>query len=444
MHRIVIVGGGAGGLELATRLSNRFGLRKRQGERNVCVTLVDRHPAHVWKPLLHKVAAGSMSPASHELSYAAQARWHGFDFHQGELVGLSRSSKQVMLGAVRDDQGVELLPQRALDYDTLVVAIGSTTQYFGVEGAASHAIALDSVAQAERFRRRFIEACRRAGGAAPACGSENGALAPRMQVVIVGAGATGVELSAELRDAACELSQYGLHALDPTHDVGIVVIEAGPRILPALPERVARATAERLGQLGVTLMVGESVAQVLPGSVLTGSGKRIRADLTVWSAGVTAPPVLSLLDGLNLNRRGQLVVRDTLQSETDDDVFALGDCAACEWPGKSGGVPPRAQAAHQQAAFLVEALTCRVEGKTLPRFKYRDFGSLVSLSRFGAVGNLVAGSGEGMYVAGWVARGLYASLERMHVAALYGIRRMALDTVANWLRRSTSPRIKLH
>ncbi|NVH77653.1 NAD(P)/FAD-dependent oxidoreductase [Paraburkholderia sp. JPY432] len=441
MHRIVIVGGGAGGLELATRLSNRFGLRKHQRERNVCVTLVDRHPAHIWKPLLHKVAAGSMSPAAHELSYAAQGRWHGFDFQQGELVGLSRSSKQVMLGAVRDDQGAELLPQRALDYDTLVIAIGSTTQYFGVDGAARHAIALESVDQAERFHRRFIEACSRAGAAR---GSENGALAPRMQVVIVGAGATGVELSAELRDAACELSQYGLHDLDPTHDVGIVVIEAGPRILPALPERVARATAERLGQLGVTLMVGESVARVLPGSVLTGSGKRIRADLTVWSAGVTAPPVLSLLDGLNINRRGQLVVRDTLQSETDEDVFALGDCAACEWPGKSGGVPPRAQAAHQQAAFLVEALTSRVEGKTLRQFRYRDFGSLVSLSRFGAVGNLVAGSGEGLYVAGLVARGLHTSLERMHVAALYGIRRMVLDTMANWLRRSTNPRIKLH
>jgi NADH:quinone reductase (non-electrogenic) len=453
MHRIVVVGGGAGGLELATRLGDRYGRRKSAGGADVHVTLVDRYPTHVWKPLLHEVAAGSLDPFTQELPYAAQARWHGFDFQQGELKRLDRSDRRITLGAVTDDDGGELLPQRELEYDTLVIAIGSTTHFFGVQGAPDNSIALDTVPQAERFRKRLIAACVRAeyraeqpstgsvaadAGAAPANG-------PRIQVAIVGGGATGVELSAELRNTAHVLSAYGLHKLDPRHDIGIVLIEAGPRILPALQERVSTATTELLTKLGVQVMVGETVAEVAPGVVRTASGKHVRADLTVWAAGIKAPPVLGELDGLPVNRLGQLVVRRTLQTEIDDNVFALGDCAACPWPGNERNVPPRAQAAHQQASFLLKAIADRLAGRPLPEFTYRDLGSLVSLGHFSAVGNLMGGLiGGNMLIEGLLARFMYMSLYRMHIAALHGYPRMALDTFAHWLHRTTSPRVKLH
>ncbi len=448
MHRFIIVGGGAGGLELATRLGDRYGARGSRPARAL-VTLVDRYPTHIWKPLLHEVAAGSMDPFTQELEYAAQARWHGFEFQQGALVALDRGAKRITLSAVNDSDGAALLPQRTLEYDTLVIAIGSTTHFFGVQGAQEHAIALDTVAEAERFRKRLIAACMRAEHQnhepveSPA--DPSAPVEPRIQVAIVGGGATGVELSAELRNTAQVLSAYGLHKLDPRHDVGIVLIESGPRILPALRERVSTATAELLEKLGVRLMMAERVTEVAPGLVRTASGKTVRADLTVWAAGIKAPPVLAQLDGLEVNKIGQLSVRRTLQTVTDDNVFALGDCAACAWPGNERNVPPRAQAAHQQASFLLKALSCRLEGRPLPEFTYRDFGSLVSLGHFSAVGNLMGGLiGGNMLVEGLFARFMYMSLYRLHVAALHGYPRMMLDTVAHWLRRTTLPRVKLH
>ncbi|MBN3808003.1 NAD(P)/FAD-dependent oxidoreductase [Paraburkholderia sp. Ac-20347] len=448
MHRFIVVGGGAGGLELATRLGDRYGeTRAKRGRPTASVTLVDRNPTHIWKPLLHEVAAGSMDPFTQELEYAAQARWHGFEFQQGELVGIDRAARRITLGVVNDEDGAELLPERVLEYDTLVLAIGSTTHFFGVPGAAENSIALDTVGQAERFRKKLIAACMRAEHQAPepVTRDHEGKEEPRVQVAIVGAGATGVELSAELRNTAQVLSAYGLHKLDPSHDVGIVLIESGPRILPALPERVSSATTELLEKLGVRILSGERVTEVAPGVVRTASGKAVRADLTVWAAGIKAPQILSELDGLTVNRLGQLIVRRTLQTELDDNVFALGDCAACEWPGNERGVPPRAQAAHQEASFLFRSMGMRLEGRPLPEFTYRDFGSLVSLGHFSAVGNLMGGLiGGSMLIEGLFARFMYMSLYRLHIAALHGYARMVLDTVAHWLRRTTLPRVKLH
>ncbi|WER45030.1 NAD(P)/FAD-dependent oxidoreductase [Cupriavidus sp. WKF15] len=435
-HRIIVVGGGAGGLELVTRLGDKLG-KKGVAE----VVLVDRLPTHIWKPLLHEVAAGSMDPNTHQLEYAAQARWHHFEFQQGELTGIDRTRKTISLASCLDQDGAELLPARELAYDTLVLAIGCVTHFFGVPGAAEHAIALDTVAQAERFRRRLIAACVRAQNGRGRVGDDGRS---RVDVAIIGAGATGVELSAELRNTAHVLNAYGLHQLDPRRDVRIHVIEAGPRILPALSERVSAETTKLLRKLDVDVFTSERVTEVTTEAVLTASGKRIDADLTVWAAGITAPPVLAAL-GLPVSRQGQILVRPTLQSEGDPDIFAFGDCASCPWPEKQAAVPPRAQAAHQQATFLFEALRARLAGKPLPEFAFKDFGSLVSLGHFSAVGSLMGGLiGGSMFIEGLMARFMYTSLYRMHVLALHGAVGMGLDTVTHWLRSKTSPRVKLH
>ena len=446
MHRFVVVGGGAGGLELATRLGDAFGSRQRTPK--ATVTLIDRNPTHIWKPLLHEVAAGSMDPFTHQLEYAAQAYWHGFEFQQGALAGIDRAAHTVTIAAVDDETGREMLPARSIRYDTLVVAIGSTTHFFNVPGAEQHAFALDTVAEAERFRRRLIAACTRAQSAEDAL-REHGALPThkrhRVQIAIVGGGATGVELSAELRNTAQVLSAYGLHGLDPREDIGIVLIESGPRLLPALPERVSTETARLLGDRAVELLLGERVTEIAEHAIRTASGRNIPVDLTVWAAGIKAPRILSELDGLTVNGLGQLNVKPTLQTELDDDIFALGDCAACAWADTGRNVPPRAQAAHQQAEFLFRAMRDRLAGKPLRTFEYRDLGSLVSLGHVTAVGNLMGGLiGGTMFIDGLFARVMYMSLYRMHIAALHGVPRMLLDTLAHWLRRRTVPRVKLH
>ncbi|MDP9109489.1 MAG: NAD(P)/FAD-dependent oxidoreductase [Pseudomonadota bacterium] len=438
LHRIVVVGGGAGGLELVTKLGDKLGKRDR-----AAVVLVDRSPSHLWKPLLHEVAAGSMDANTHQTDYVAQARWHHFEFQQGELCGLDRGAQQITVAAVYDEFGEEVLPVRTLGYDTLVLAIGSMTNFFGVPGAAQHAISLDAVSEAEHFRRRLIFSCMRAQNRLDKAGAAAGER-PRVDVVIIGAGATGVELSAELRNTAQVFGAYGLHQLDGRRDIHLTIVEAGPRILAPLPERVAIETAKLLDQLNVTVLTDERVTEIAPHAVLTASGKSLRADLIVWAAGIKVSSVLGDV-GLPVNRLGQVPVSQSLQTEIDPNIFVLGDCASCPWPQQNSTVPPRAQAAHQQASFLFGALQRRLANKPLPMFHFHDHGSLISLGRFNTVGNLMGKlTGSTLLVEGIIARLLYVALYRAHLMALHGLLRMLLDTLAQWLRGKTVPRIKLH
>ncbi len=431
-HRIVIVGGGAGGLELATRLGKSLGKRK-QAE----ITLVDANLTHIWKPLLHEVAAGSLNSSEDELNYVAQAKWNHFEFQLGRMSGLDRAGKSITLAPTLDDDGQVLMPERRIAYDSLVIAVGSTTNDFGTPGAAEHCIFLDTRAQAERFHRRMLSHYLRAH----ANESEDGS---KIDIAIVGAGATGVELAAELHHAAKQLAAYGLNRIRP-EDMRITLIEAGPRVLPALPERIARPVHQTLEKLGVTVLTGAAVSEVTADGLKTADGNFIPASLKVWAAGIRAPGFLKDLDGLESNRINQLQVRPTLQTTLDDDVFAFGDCAACPQPGSEGrNVPPRAQAAHQQASLLAKSLRLKISGQALPEYRYRDYGSLISLSSFSAVGNLMGNLTGSVMLEGWLARVFYVSLYRMHQMALYGTLRTLLLMLSDRIGRSTEPRLKLH
>jgi len=431
-HRIVIVGGGAGGLELATSLGKTLGKRG-----TASITLVDANLTHIWKPLLHEVAAGSLNSSEDELNYVAQAKWNHFEFQLGRMSGLDRAAKQIQLSATLDPEtGLELVPARSIGYDTLVIAVGSTTNDFGTQGAAEHCLFLDTRKQAERFHQQLLNHYLRAH----AGHDESRA---QISVAIVGAGATGVELAAELHNAAKELAAYGLGRIAP-ENMRITLIEAGPRVLPALPERIGQPVHQTLEKLGVTVLTNAAVSEVTAESLLTSNGQVIPASLKVWAAGIRAPGFLKDIDGLETNRINQLVVRPTLQTTHDDDIFAFGDCAACPQPGTDRNVPPRAQAAHQQASLLAKSLKLRIEGKALPEYTYKDYGSLISLSHFSAVGNLMGNLTGSVMLEGWLARMFYVSLYRMHQAALYGLFRTGMLMLGSRIGRGTEPRLKLH
>ena len=435
-HKVVIVGGGAGGLPLATRLGDKLG--RRGGAE---ITLIDRYATHLWKPLLHEVAAGRMDADVHGVDYPALAYWHRFVFRQGSIAGLDRARHALELDEVYDDDGALMLPKRTVHYDTLVFCVGSVSNDFGVSGVAEHAISLDTLQDAERFHRRLLAACVRAD-------SESGdGRAVGIGIVIIGAGATGVELAAEIRHTTGVQASYGLEHLDPAKDIRLTIVEAAPRILPQLSGHVADAATGLLQKLGIEVHVGESVTGVEAGAVRTASGATYAADLVVWSAGIKAPEWLTRLDGLETGRGNQLVVSTTLQTTRDPDIFAFGDCAACPWPeqGERALVPPRAQAAHQQATLLVKTIRARLAGKPLPVFRFRDFGSLVSLGELSAVGNLMGRLiGGSLLIQGLVARWMYASLYKLHQVAILGYVGVALDTIGRFLRRRTEPRVKLH
>src|SRR5215813_14189467 len=434
LHRIVVVGGGAGGLELVTRLGDRLGRRSR-----AAVTLVECARTHLWKPLLHAVAAGSLDSGEYEVDYLAQAHWHGFRYRFGEMIGLDRAKREVHLAATFDQEGRQITPPRPLGYDTLVIAIGSVTNDFGAPGVAQHAVPLETPAQAERFNRRLVNACLRAQ-------TQDGPVRPgQLHVAIVGAGATGTELAAELYRTTREVVAYGLDRIDPERDIRIVLIEAAERILPGLPERIADATRKLLVEMGVEVRTGAKVMEVTQEGLRLGDGTFVDSELVVWAAGVRAPAVLAQLDGLEANRVNQLVVEQTLQTTRDPAVFAIGDCAACPRPGLPTPVPPRAQAAHQQAAHMVRQIERRLRGEPLTPYVYRDFGSLVSLGRWTTVGSLMGFLlGRSIFIEGLFAQLMYRSLRFLHERALGGTLRAVLGILARTLAHRTGPQVKLH
>lgn len=436
LHRIVIVGGGAGGLELATLLGQSLGKRKRAH-----ITLIDKNRTHIWKPMLHEIASGSMDYTMHEIDYLAQAHWHHFRYRIGAMTGVDRANKRVFVEAHVDEDGQTVTQQRSFPYDTLVVAIGSRTHDFNIPGVAEHAIQLDTAEQAERFHRKLVNAFIRAH-------AQTQERKPgQLQVAIIGAGATGVELSAELHKSVRTLVAYGLERIDADRDVTLNLIEAAPRILPALPERIANEAMRILQGLDVNIRTNARVSAVKADGVQLDSGEFISAELVVWAAGIRSFVCLQNMDNLAINNINQLLVKPTLQTTIDDNVFAFGDCAAAPWLGKEAGtlIPPRAQAAHQQAQHLAKQLRHHIEGRSLQDFHYQDFGSLISLGENWAAGGLMGSIASGtLFVEGYIARFMYNMLYKKHQLGLHGFWKVALDTVSGFIRRRTTPRIKLH
>jgi len=431
--QIVVVGGGAGGLELATRLGAHFGREQFD------VILVEKNRTHIWKPLLHEVAAGSLDANLDEVGYRSHGHAWGYRFFYGAMEGIDRDNRQVLIAPLRDEDGREIMGRHRIRYDYLVLSVGSVSNDFGTKGVAQHCIFLDSRLQADRFRSKLLDHCLRVSRTL----SQDPKADALVRVDIVGGGATGVELAAELYNAASELRHYGLEVFDESR-LQVTLIEAGPRILPALPEKLAEAAHKELEALGVRVVTGEQVVEATAEGMVTKSGELIGADLRVWAAGVKGPDFLANL-GLEITRSNQLVVKPSLQTSRDDRIFAIGDCTWFVPEGETRPVPPRAQAAHQMAAVAFANIRALIKGKTLRAFVYHDHGSLVSLSHFSTVGSLMGNLiGGRMAIEGRLARFVYVSLYRMHLIAIHGwLKGLALILVGH-VNHIIRPKLKLH
>lgn len=429
MTRIIVVGGGAGGLELATKLGNKLG-KKNLAE----VTLVDRKPSHLWKPLLHEVATGSLDEGVDAISYRAHAKNHHFSFRLGSLEEIDRERKVIYLSELKDELGERLLPKREFEYDILVMAIGSTSNDFNTPGVRENCIFLDSPEQAHRFRtlmnNEFLKLHAKAG-------------LGTVDIAIVGGGATGVELSAELHNAIKELRAYGFGDLDSSK-LNVNLVEAGERILPALPARISTSAHQELTKLGVTVRTTTMVTKAEADGLTTKEGDKIPAHIMVWAAGIKGPDFIKDIAGLETNRINQLVVTNSLQTTRDENIFVIGDLAQCTQEDGSF-VPPRAQAAHQMSSQAYANILALLNGKKCKPYVYKDHGSLVSLSRFSTVGSLMGNLTKGsMMIEGRVARVVYISLYRMHQVALHGITKTALMMLVGRINRVLRPNLKLH
>ena len=263
------------------------------------------------------------------------------------------------------------------------------------------------------------------------------------------AGATGVELAAELHRTTREVVAFGLDRIDADKDIKVSLIEAAERILPALPPQLSKATEQLIQSLGVQVFTNAKVTEVLASGLRLADGRILESELVVWAAGVKAPDLLKEIGGLETNRMNQIIVHDTLQTTRDKDIFALGDCAACPYPdghgGSAGLVPPRAQAAHQQASHLYQQILRRFANKPLKPYRYKDFGSLVSLGKFSTVGNMMGGLiGKNLMIEGYFAKVMYLSLYKLHELAIHGFLKTSLYTLARMITKQTNPTVKLH
>ncbi|HKR39439.1 MAG TPA: NAD(P)/FAD-dependent oxidoreductase [Paraburkholderia sp.] len=426
--RVVIVGGGIAGLEIATALGRRWSRQSHAPS----VVLVDRDSAHVWKPMLHTIAAGTRDISQQQMPYVAQARDAAFEYQPGDLIGLDRNSREIVIAALRAHDGRVMVPERLIPFDFLVLAIGSEANDFGTPGVREHCFRIDSRLQADAFnhevRIRLLQSFAQGGD---------------LSIAIVGGGATGVELAAELVRLTEAAIAYGAKSL--TSRISITLIESGERLLAAFPNDISAATRARLEALGVKVVTGARVnSATTEGFTLEGGGC-VAASLRVWAAGVKAPEVLSNIGGLESNRSNQVVVLPSLRTTLDHAIFAVGDCASLMLPGAERPLPPTAQVAHQQAQHLIQHLPRAVlDGERVPDFTYRDFGALVSLADYDAYGSLGKfGLFKGATIRGRLAQLSHAMLYRSHQVRLYGFWRAGLVWLVDRLNARLRSSIRL-
>lgn len=433
MKKVVIVGGGAGGLELTIGLARRLGRRGSEA-----ITLVDAKMTHMWKPLFHEVASGTRGHSGDEISYLSLAEMHGFRFRTGHLIGIDRQAQTITISGRTSDTG-QSIPERVIPFDILVMALGSEPRTFGIPGVQENCFFLDTLEQAHRFRAAFFEHCLRID-------TNSDPTAKQLSVTIIGGGATGVELAAELSTALRHLTQYGFDAFDPADNVNVRLIEAAPRLLPVMATDVSALAMARLEALGVEAMTGCQVAEVAKdGAVHLKDGRVLPSHMTAWVAGIGAPATLRAVAGLPLTQGGFVELCPTLQIADSETIFALGDCAACLDPTTGKPLPPKAQVASQQAAHLAgELARMLLSGKAPRPFRYRDRGSLVNIGAKATVGQMMGNLLGTVTFEGWLARRAYRYLYRRHQLAVHGRIRGSMLIASEYLRDWVHPRLKLH
>lgn len=408
MRKIVIVGGGVGGLVLATRLGKKLG---RKGLAHI--TLIDKNAHHFWKPMLHEVAAGTRNAYIGGVDFRTQGRLNHFRFRQGELLTIDRAQQKVTISSLKNNADEVIFPQSQYDYDVLILAMGSVANDFGTPGVKEHCMFLNDYVQAEEFREQLLETLYRFS--AQIDDNEN----HKINISIVGGGATGVELAAELLKTAERLRDYDVAYIKPDR-LDIKILEAANRILPAVPERLAHSIKGKLEQMGIVVLTNAMITKADDKGFYTKGGDFIASDLMVWTAGVKAHDILRNMGGLESARGNQFVVKSTLQTTLDERIFAIGDCAACLDDEGNQIAPATAQAAAQMSLVCSKNVLAFLNGKAMKKFAYKDKGTIISIAHTAqGVVSTLAGV-QPVIVKGTPAYTMHKLFYHAHQAELYG------------------------
>lgn len=412
MSNFVVVGGGAAGLEMVTRLASSFA-----GKSDHTVTLVEPSSHHLWKPRLHEIAAGTFDNELDSVAFRLHAACHGYQYVQARMSGLDRANKTITVSTEFSPEQTGLSQQLTLDYDYLVIAVGAISNDFKIPGVSDHCLFLDSASQAEKAWEQMKQMLANGGS---------------HRVSIVGAGATGIELAAEWAKVSKQLNRY-----QNGTQLSITLIEAADRVLPASAECMSAKVLKKLQKQGVNVRLNTKVQRAEADRIVT-ENEVILADLQIWAAGIRCPDWIANLDGLESNRINQLKVLPTLQTTLDDSVFVIGDSAEC--PQEDGSiVPPRAQAANQAATHLAKQFKRLVKGKELKPFVFKDGGMVVALGHDYAVGALM---NDKVVLRGRYVRRLYDTIFRLHQRVIFGWFRVSALVVLKRVKGLLNPYYK--
>jgi NADH dehydrogenase len=384
-HRVVVVGGGFGGLQAVLKL------RRAPVE----VTLVDRRNFHLFQPLTYQVATGALSPG--EIAYPLRSifkRAGNVRVLMAEVAGFDLGARQLRLRSVSGVPAPE-----ALEYDTLIVAGGSHYAYFGHDEWAENALEVKSLESAIAVRSRILAAFEAAEAEADPKRRE-----AWLTFVVVGAGPTGVEMAGQIAELARDTLRREFRSTDP-RAARILLVEAADRVLTAFPEKLSARAERSLHRLGVTPMLGHSVVAVDGTSVSTQAGEaveRIPTHTVVWAAGVAASGLateLAQLTGAETDRAGRITVEADLSLPGHPEVLALGDMVRVKSPdGATQTLPGVAPVAMQQGRYAAKAIRRRLRGDAPKPFHYIDKGNLATIGRAAAVADI-----KGIKLSGFIA-----------------------------------------
>lgn len=392
--QVVIVGAGFGGLFAAQALANEA----------VDVTVIDRHNYHLFQPLLYQVATAGLSPA--DIAWPVRSvlrRQKNATVLLGDVTGIDTQAREVVMG------------ERRLRYDWLVLATGARHAYFGHDAWEKVAPGLKRIEDATDIRARILLAFERAEAE-----SDRTRRRRLLTFVVVGGGPTGVELAGALAELAGRALARDFRRIDP-RSARIVLLEAGPRILPAFPEKLSAIAQRSLEKLGVEVRTGKSVTDCDGTGVIIGEN-RIAARTILWAAGVAASPAATWI-GAEADRAGRIKVNPDLSVPWHQRIFAVGDTALLLQDGKP--VPGVAPAAKQQGSYVAGVIAASVCGQTAPPpFRYKDYGNLATIGRKFAVIDF-----GWIRLSGFIAWVLWCVA---HVYYLIGVRNRLIVSI-NWL-----------
>jgi NADH:ubiquinone reductase (H+-translocating) len=413
-QRIVIIGGGFGGLHAATSLRRA----------NVHVTLIDRRNFHLFQPLLYQVATGALSPAN----IAAPLR---------DILKKQKNT-EVLLAEVVDfdlDNKEVVLTDGRVPYDTLILAAGVRHHYFGNDAWEVAAPGLKTIEDATEIRRRVLLAFETAERE-----TDPEAIEKWLTFVVVGGGPTGVELAGALAEIANYTLKNNFRHIDPA-SAKVILLEGTDRVLPPYPTDLSARAAESLRDLGVTVRTNAVVTDIQPDSVTIRSGDQsetIDAHTVLWGAGIQASPLgrkLAEAAGAELDRAGRIVVQPDLSLPNHPEIFVIGDLA--NYSHQTGKpLPGVAQVAMQQGNYAARVIQARLEGKTLPPFHYRDLGSMATIGRAAAVADLGR-----LHFSGWIGWMMWLFIHLLYIVQYQSRLLVLIQWGWNYFTRNRAARL---